>query len=51
LLHPGATTTQIIDVYIAIIKVLRILDPSDAVLDAVCLPVRNYLRGRRDTVS
>lgn len=28
LLHPGANTHQIIDVYIATIKVLRILDPK-----------------------
>lgn len=28
LLHPGANTHQIIDVYIATIKVLRVLDPK-----------------------
>jgi anaphase-promoting complex subunit 2 len=50
-LHPGATTTQILEIYIATIKVLRLLDPSDALLDAVCVPVRDYLRRRRDTVA
>ena len=31
----GATTTRIIEIYISTIKVLRVLDPSDAVLDVV----------------
>ncbi|CAM9596126.1 unnamed protein product, partial [Discosporangium mesarthrocarpum] len=50
LLHPGANTNQIIDVYIATIKVLRILDPKDVLLEEVAGPVRHYLRSRRDTV-
>jgi len=49
-LHPGATTPQIIEIYISTIKVLRLLDPSDALLDAVATPIRDYLRQRRDTV-
>jgi hypothetical protein len=28
-----------------------LLDPSDALLDAVASPVREYLRQRRDTVK
>jgi anaphase-promoting complex subunit 2 len=48
--HPGANTSQIIDVYIATIKVLRIIDPSDRLLAVVTEPVRSYLRGRHDTV-
>jgi len=48
--HPGANTSQIIDVYIATIKVLRVIDPSDRLLGVVAEPVRNYLRGRKDTV-
>ena len=48
--HPGANTSQIIDVYIATIKVLRIIDPSDLLLSLVAEPVRSYLRGRADTV-
>jgi anaphase-promoting complex subunit 2 len=51
LLHPGATTGQIIDIYISTIKVLRVLDSSsDGVLDAVAGPLRDYLRERKDTV-
>ena len=50
LLHPGANTSQIIDVYINTIKVLREIDPSDRLLEIVAEPVRSYLRGRKDTV-
>ena len=50
LCHPGANTGQIIDVYVNAIKVLRIIDPSDRLLTAVAEPVRQYLRGRADTV-
>eukprot|EP00550_Attheya_septentrionalis_P003183 CAMPEP_0198286292 /NCGR_PEP_ID=MMETSP1449-20131203/5415_1 /TAXON_ID=420275 /ORGANISM="Attheya septentrionalis, Strain CCMP2084" /LENGTH=782 /DNA_ID=CAMNT_0043983991 /DNA_START=169 /DNA_END=2517 /DNA_ORIENTATION=- len=50
LIHPGANTSQIIDVYINTIKVLREIDPSDRLLDLVAEPVRSYLRGRTDTV-
>jgi anaphase-promoting complex subunit 2 len=48
--HPGANTSQIIDVYITTIKVLRVIDPSDRLLEIVAEPVRSYLRGRADTV-
>ena len=48
--HPGANTGQIIDCYINTIKVLREIDPSDRLLEAVTEPVRSYLRGRNDTV-
>jgi anaphase-promoting complex subunit 2 len=50
LIHPGAATSQIIDVYIHAIKVLRVVDPSDRLLQVVAEPVRAYLRGRKDTV-
>lgn len=48
--HPGAGTTQIIDVYINTIKVLREIDPSDRLLQIVAEPVRSYLRRRHNTV-
>ena len=48
--HPGANTSQIIDVYINTIKVLREIDPSGRLLQIVAEPVRTYLRGRTDTV-
>ncbi|KAL3805015.1 hypothetical protein HJC23_003243 [Cyclotella cryptica] len=50
LLHPGAQTNQIIDVYISTIKVLRRMDASGELLHVVTRPVREYLRGREDTV-
>lgn len=48
--HPGANTSQIIDVYINTIKVFRIIDPSDRLLQVVAEPVRSYLRQRQNTV-
>ncbi|KAL3933625.1 MAG: hypothetical protein SGBAC_010313 [Bacillariaceae sp.] len=48
--HPGANTSQIIDVYINTIKVLRVIDPSDRLLQVVTEPVRSYLRRRHNTV-
>lgn len=50
LLHMGASTTQILDQYVRMIKALRLLDPSDLLLDYVSGPVRVYLRGRKDAV-
>ncbi len=48
--HPGANTSQIIDVYINTIKVFREIDPSDRLLQVVAEPVRSYLRQRQNTV-
>jgi anaphase-promoting complex subunit 2 len=48
--HPGASTSQIIDMYINVIKVFRTLDPSDRLLQVVAEPVRTYLRKRQNTV-
>eukprot|EP01041_Mallomonas_annulata_P004911 gene4911-9792_t len=50
LLHPGAATTQILDMYISTIRALRIIDPSDLLLAYVATPVRKYLMSRKDTV-
>jgi len=50
LLHPGAETNQIIEVYINTIKVLREMDPSGELLQVVTQPVRDYLKGRSDTI-
>ncbi len=50
LLHPGANTAQILDVYIATIKALRLLDPTGVLLEAISEPIKNYLRKRNDTV-
>lgn len=50
LLHIGASTQQILDMYVSVIRSLRILDPSDMLLNFVTKPVRKYLRDRKDTV-
>ncbi|KAJ2091814.1 Anaphase-promoting complex subunit 2 [Coemansia sp. RSA 986] len=51
LLHPGATTGDILTQYISAIRCLRLLDPSSTVLEIVARPIRTYLRSRSDTVS
>lgn len=50
LLHPGASTTQILDIYILMIRSFRVLDPSDSILNYVATPIRAYLKQRKDTV-
>ena len=50
LLHIGASTSQILDMYISMVRVLRILDNSDLILDYITQPVKKYLHKRKDTV-
>ena len=50
LLHPAAATSDILTQYISMVRVLRLLDPSGMVLEAVVAPVKAYLKGRRDTI-
>lgn len=50
LLHIGASTSQILDYYISMVKALRTLDPAGLLLDFAAAPVRQYLKGRKDTV-
>lgn len=57
LLHPGANTAQILDVYISAIKVLRAIDADSnsngqqqLLLETVTDPIKKYLRARNDTV-
>lgn len=51
LLQPGASTSEILQVYIAIIRAFAILDSKGVLLDRVARPIRRYLRERDDTVS
>ncbi len=51
LLHPGASTTEILQVYISIIRVFTELDPKGVLLDRVARPIRRYLRERDDTAT
>ncbi|KKY24766.1 putative anaphase-promoting complex subunit [Phaeomoniella chlamydospora] len=50
LLQPGASTMEILQVYISIIRAFRHLDPRGVLLDRVARPTRHYLRTREDTV-
>lgn len=50
LLHAGAASNQILDMYISTIRALRVLDPTDLLLEYATTPVRQYLQKRKDTV-
>ncbi|KAJ5179847.1 hypothetical protein N7492_003057 [Penicillium capsulatum] len=51
LLHPGASTVEILQVYISIIRAFHLLDPKGVLLDRIARPIRRYLRERDDTVK
>lgn len=44
LLHPGASTADILSQYISTMKSLHVVDPSGAAAERVCQPVQAYLR-------
>jgi anaphase-promoting complex subunit 2 len=50
LLHPGASTADVIQQYVSAIRALQRVDASGSVLDAVGAPIRDYLRARKDTI-
>ncbi|KAJ4984504.1 Cullin family protein [Stagonosporopsis vannaccii] len=49
LLHPGATTTYVLNVYISIIRAFHELEPKGVLLERVARPIRRYLKEREDT--
>ncbi|PGH18973.1 hypothetical protein AJ79_00006 [Helicocarpus griseus UAMH5409] len=51
LLHPGASTVEILQIYISIIRAFTQLDPRGVLLNHVARPIRRYLRDRDDTVK
>jgi anaphase-promoting complex subunit 2 len=51
LLHAGASTTEIIGVYISVISSMKLLDPRGVLLEKVAFPIRAYLRSRDDTAN
>ena len=51
LLQPGASTTEILQMYISIIRAFTILDPKGVLLDRIARPIRRYLHERDDTVT
>jgi len=51
ILHAGATTVDVLSVYVNVIHAFKLLDARGVLLDKVAGPLRNYLRSRDDTVS
>ncbi|XP_073050122.1 anaphase-promoting complex subunit 2 [Primulina eburnea] len=51
LLTAGASTNDILHQYVSTIKALRTIDPAGVFLETVGEPIREYLRGRKDTVK
>lgn len=50
LLHPGASTVEILQIYVSIIRAFRRLDGRGVLLGRVSSRLRQYLREREDTV-
>ncbi|XP_027096892.1 anaphase-promoting complex subunit 2 isoform X1 [Coffea arabica] len=51
LLTAGASTNDILHQYVSTIKALRTIDPAGVFLEAVSEPIREYLKGRKDTIK
>ncbi|ONK64542.1 uncharacterized protein A4U43_C07F27180 [Asparagus officinalis] len=51
LLTAGASTNDILHQYVSTIKALRTIDPAGVFLEAVGEHIRDYLRGRKDTIK
>ncbi|KAG5400931.1 hypothetical protein IGI04_015538 [Brassica rapa subsp. trilocularis] len=51
LLTAGASTNDIFHQYVLTIKAFRAIDPSGVFLEPVAEPIRDYLRGRKDTIK
>jgi anaphase-promoting complex subunit 2 len=51
LLHAGATTKHILDIYMLTIQVFTALDSRGVLLDNVSRPIRKYLKNRADTAK
>ncbi|KAF2665122.1 hypothetical protein BT63DRAFT_406288 [Microthyrium microscopicum] len=49
LLHAGATTKHILDIYMIIIQAFTTIDTRGVLLDNVSRPIRKYLKSRTDT--
>ena len=50
LLHAGASTSQILEMYLSMISAVREIDSSDLLLNYIGDPVRKFLLQRKDTV-
>lgn len=50
LLHPGASTLQILQTYVSMIRSFHVLDQSEVLLTRVAFPLQLYLCSREDAV-
>ena len=50
LMHPGATTADIVTIYISCIRAIKEIDPSNVLLSLVTVGLREYLRQRSDSL-
>lgn len=51
MLTAGASTNDILHQYVSTIKALRTIDPTGVFLETVGEPIRDYLKGRKDTIK
>lgn len=51
LLHAGASTSEILGLYVNVIHAFKALDGRGVLLEKVAAPIRGYLRARDDTVT
>lgn len=51
LLHAGASTSEILSIYVNVIPAFKALDSRGVLLEKVAIPIRSYLRAREDTVA
>lgn len=51
LMHPGATTSDIVSIYISCIRAIKEIDPSTVLLSLVTVDLREYLRQRSDSLK
>lgn len=51
LLHAGAKTSELLSIYVNMIKVFKTLDNRGVLLEKVAQPLRQFLREREDTVK
>lgn len=51
LMHPGATTADIVSIYISCIRAIKEIDPSTVLLSLVTVDLREYLRQRSDSLK
>jgi anaphase-promoting complex subunit 2 len=50
LLTQGIATSLIIEMFIRLIEIMKEIDPSSLILEFISVPIKNYLRKRKDTM-